>query len=111
MISNRNEVGASSGKVIERKRRHAPAPSTVAASNRLAGIDCSPARYTTMQKPIRTQTVVMISDGSAHASEDVHGTRGRPSFSNRPLITPCVVSYIHAHTSATTTPAMTTGTK
>src|SRR5262245_16292013 len=44
MTSRKNVVGESSGKTIDQKRRHGPAPSIAAASISDFGIACSPAR-------------------------------------------------------------------
>jgi len=43
MTRRKNDVGASSGKTMVRKRRPGPAPSIAAASMKDFGIACSPA--------------------------------------------------------------------
>src|SRR3954464_12206016 len=99
------------GSVMFQKRRHAPAPSMLAASCRLGSIDCRPASQMTIDPPA-VQRLMMISDGLLHAGSWSHNGGGegggRAAGSERAgavskshariaLNTPCVGLKSHTH--------------
>src|SRR6478735_3470201 len=59
-------IGESIGRVTDRKRQSAPAPSTLAASYKSRGMLCSPARKMTVAKPSVFQFETMMTAGIAH---------------------------------------------
>src|ERR687887_257328 len=75
--------GKSRGKVTLRKRCHAVAPSTWAASGISCGMVCNPARYTIIGKPTPAHSaepvvqhpVITLVDPAPDLSDDNHGDR------------------------------------
>src|SRR5437899_6532848 len=77
------------GSVTWRKRRTAPAPSTVAASYRSGGMVCRRARYVTTTKGKNCHTLVMISDVMIQSlPSQATGARVMPPATRRWLTRP-----------------------
>src|SRR5580704_12286764 len=78
-------VGASSGKVMLRKRRHGPAPSIDAASYRSRGIDCRAASRVMAKNGIPHQTLATMGPQSACRGSDkrLSGAFINPQLTNQ----------------------------
>jgi len=101
-------VGISSGRVMSRKLRQAPAPSIDAASYSSLGIDCSPASRMSIWKPICAHTLTTITHSRAQLGSTRKGRRSRPIPTRMPLKTPSGCR-IHFQIRATTTGESSTG--
>ena len=104
LVTSTNTItGRSSGRVMRRKLCHSLAPSSAAASYRLRGMFCSPARNSMATSPMCRHTLTAATDSSAWSGPAKKGCGPLPSAVSAWFTTPSTGSSSHSHTRATST--------
>ena len=101
-------TGESMGRVTARKRRHAPAPSTAAASYSSVGTCLSPARKITMGAP-NCQIASTISVSSAQSGSLTQGSPSTPNRARNELNAPSRLNMLTQTMASATLPPSSDG--